>query len=110
MAVSKRETISLDGEWKIRFDESNQGVHERWYLQDERAQHHLWKLISVPSCWEELKENYEGVAWYTRTFVLEEGQKDRYAELAFDAVNYRDYFYDLTNDSTPVSPSNRRST
>jgi len=46
------------------------------------------KLIKVPSCWEEYEEDYEGVAWYGRTFKVPSTWKGKVVMLRFGAVNY----------------------
>ena len=82
-----REIMSLDGLWQIIFDPKNKGKCERWFekkifdLQEKRS-------IKVPSCWEEIEEDYEDVAWYGRTFKVPSTWKGKVIMLRFGAVNY----------------------
>ncbi|WP_146403283.1 sugar-binding domain-containing protein [Planctomycetes bacterium CA13] len=45
------------------------------------------RSIDVPSCWEEIEQDYEGVAFYGTRFKTPEQWKDRTVQLQFDAVN-----------------------
>jgi len=46
------------------------------------------EFIDVPACWERFRQDYEGVAWYGRTFAVDEAWRGRSVRLAFGAVNY----------------------
>jgi hypothetical protein len=82
-----RDVQSLDGEWKIAFDPENEGREARWHEQkvfkgvEKRP-------IQVPGCWEEIEEDYEGVATYGRFFKVSEAWEGKTVRLQFDAVNY----------------------
>lgn len=88
---TSRVSIALDGIWDIRFDADNRGKEQGWYSTEALA----WEesadgAIEVPSCWEELRPGYDGVAWYHRRFSPEPGSRrpgDRFT-LRFGAVNY----------------------
>jgi len=80
-------TISLNGDWSIVFDDVNEGVEKKWYLNEEFNKLQS-KTIEVPSCWEETEENYEGVGFYTRQFDIPAEWDGKIVKVNFDAVNY----------------------
>jgi len=82
-----RETQSLDGKWGIVFDEANEGRTAKWHLQENFKALNV-RDIEVPSCWEEVEQDYEGVAFYGTTFDVSGDWKDKTVRLQFDAVNY----------------------
>ncbi len=86
-AQAEKKTISLNGTWNIVFDDANEGVGEKWYLNTEFEKLHS-KAIEVPSCWEETEKNYEGVGFYSRKFNVPIEWEDKIVEVDFDAVNY----------------------
>jgi hypothetical protein len=80
--------LSLDGQWEIVFDPENIGREAGWHeaatfggLEDIRE-------IPVPSAWELIEQDYEGVAFYHRTFEVPEDWDGKIIRLQFDAVNY----------------------
>ncbi len=85
----KEDTISLDGTWEIIFDDKNQGVKEKWFLDENFSKSDLVKEISVPSCWEQFEKNYEGAGIYRKKFTAPKGWEGKVVELAFEAVNYK---------------------
>jgi beta-galactosidase len=82
-----REVQSLDGKWDIVFDPGNGGREARWHTQ-KVFQRLEKREIKVPSCWEEIEQDYEGVATYGKTFQVSKDWKGRTVRLQFDAVNY----------------------
>ena len=42
----------------------------------------------MPSCWEEIEQDYEGVAFYGRRFSVPESWQSKTVRLHFDAVNF----------------------
>ncbi|TLX78226.1 hypothetical protein E9993_00670 [Labilibacter sediminis] len=86
-AQKDENTISLNGIWNIVFDDANEGVENKWYLNEEFSKL-PGKSIEVPSCWEETQENYEGVGFYTRKFNIPASWEGKIVEVDFDAVNY----------------------
>jgi hypothetical protein len=82
-----RDVQSLDGEWRIVFDPANEGRAAKWH-QQEVFQSLETRAIQVPSCWEEIEQDYEGVATYGKTFEVSGNWKGRTVRLQFDAVNY----------------------
>lgn len=82
-----KETQSLDGTWQIVFDPANEGRAHKWTTQ-EVFQSLDARAIEVPSCWEEIEQDYEGVATYGKTFRVPPGWEGKTVRLQFDAVNY----------------------
>ncbi|NOR74396.1 MAG: hypothetical protein GQ525_04485, partial [Draconibacterium sp.] len=80
--------LSLDGNWEIIFDDNNEGVEGEWHLNKNYDAHSGIKEIEVPSCWEEFKKDYEGVAFYRKKFTIPESCEGQILELKFDASNY----------------------
>ena len=86
---SERECISLDGAWKIAFDENNKSRNETWYMPKSFSDLEYLESIDVPSCWETIRKDYEGVAVYGKKFKVPSEWKNKAIRLHFDAVNYR---------------------
>ncbi|MBC8871794.1 MAG: hypothetical protein H8E44_20390 [Planctomycetes bacterium] len=83
-----RQHLSLDGAWEIVFDPGNIGREADWHLETVFAARDDRREIRVPSCWEEIEQDYEGVALYGRRFAVPEHWKGKAVRLQFDAVNY----------------------
>ena len=81
--------ISLDGTWEIIFDDKNEGIQNDWILDENFKKQKSIKKIEVPSCWEEIEKDYEGVGIYRTKFNIPKEWKDRIIELEFEAVNYK---------------------
>ena len=82
-------TFSLNGTWDIIFDNNNEGVKKKWYLDKNFEKHDSKKSIKVPSCWEETEKNYEGAGIYRTKFTIPKSWKDKIIHLNFEAVNYK---------------------
>ena len=84
-----KQTHSLDGTWQVIYDHDNKGrtlnlqQRENFYAREDVEQ------ITVPACLEEFKQDYEGVAWYGKTFTLPSDWQEKTIRLHFGAVNYR---------------------
>ena len=84
-----KQTHSLDGTWQVIYDHDNKGRtlklqhRENFYACTDLEQ------ITVPACLEEFKQDYEGVAWYGKTFTLPSNWQNKTIRLHFEAVNYR---------------------
>ncbi len=87
--VAERSEMSLDGTWQIAFDEANQSRTETWYLPSSFSKLESVESIDVPSCWETIRQDYEGISVYGRFFTVPSEWKDRAIRLQFDAVNFR---------------------
>ncbi len=82
-------SLSLDGEWQILFDRDNVGREAEWFLAEAFASRLEVRPIVVPSAWELVEQDYEGVAFYRRSFEVPGDWDGRVVRLQFDAVNYR---------------------
>jgi len=80
--------LSLDGTWDIIFDHKNEGKEGLWHTDNAFEKYPSKQEISVPGCWEEVEQDYEGVAFYRRKFTIPGDWEGKAAELTFDAVNY----------------------
>ncbi len=79
-----REVRSLNGTWRIAFDGNDIGKQEHWYEEfPTRAE-----PIPVPSVWNTIRPNYQGVAWYQKSFTAPPGWQGRSVRIRFGAVNY----------------------
>ncbi len=79
---------SLNGTWDIIFDHENEGREAGWFQDDVFSKCASIRQIQVPSAWELIEEDYEGVAFYRHTFTVPENWKGKIVRLHFDAVNY----------------------
>ncbi len=82
-------TFSLDGSWQVIFDHDNKGRTLHWQHRENFHSYHNIEQITVPACLEEFKQDYEGVAWYGKTFSLPADWNGKTIRLHFEAVNYR---------------------
>ncbi len=83
-----RQVQSLDGTWQIVFDRHNEGREQGWVRKENFPQKQK-RDITVPSCWELAEKDYEGAAFYYRTFTLPAAWEGKVIRLRFDAVNFR---------------------
>jgi len=86
--AAARELQSLDGTWQIVFDPDNEGREKQW-VRGEHFSKARQRDITVPGCWELTEKDYEGVAFYRRTFRVPASWKGKVVRLQFDAVNFR---------------------
>ena len=87
-AQNENSEFSLNGEWEIIFDHNNEGKSQKWYYNQNFEKHSDKKPITVPSCWEEMEQNYEGVAFYRKKFFIPKDWNGKLININFDAVNY----------------------
>ncbi len=82
---------SLNGTWKFKLDPDDTGEKENW--QNQRQFDKSWKDTAVPSNYntsESRHTEYEGIAWYARTFSGKPGhERDEFVRLAFRGVLLR---------------------
>ena len=83
------QSMSLDGTWQILFDPDNKGREAGWHRDKTFSSMAGQRTIDVPSCWELTEKDYEGVAFYRRTFKVPANWKGKVIRLHFDAVNFR---------------------
>lgn len=80
--------LSLDGKWEIVFDDQNEGRSREWFLNDNFKALENRQKISVPIAWETIKKDYEGVAFYRKSFKVPADWKGKVVRMHFGAVNY----------------------
>jgi beta-galactosidase len=83
-----RHIQSLDGVWQIVFDAKQEGRAGGWTRVDQFPSARQ-REIAVPSCWELTEKDYEGVAYYRRTFRVPAEWEGKIVRLHFGAVNFR---------------------
>lgn len=88
LAASSPVEMSLNGAWEIVFDHDNVGREHKWHTDKVFGALDNRREISVPSAWELMEQDYEGVAFYRRTFAVPEDWAGKIARIRFDAVNY----------------------
>ncbi|MCU0914934.1 MAG: hypothetical protein MUC88_10270, partial [Planctomycetes bacterium] len=88
VSAGVRDVQSLDGIWQIVFDRTNEGGAKQW-VRERSFPREQQREIAVPSCWEEIEKDYEGVAYYRRTFKVPNNWQGKVVRLQFDAVNFR---------------------
>jgi beta-galactosidase len=81
-------SLDLNDKWEIIFDHNNEGINDEWYLQDKFDQAGEIKSINVPSAWETIEKDYEGVAFYRKRFEVPSEWKNKVIRIHFEAVNY----------------------
>lgn len=80
--------LSLNGQWDIIFDEKNEGREAEWMNSNIFEQQAEKEKIEVPAAWERYKKDYEGVAFYRKSFEVPKDWEGKVIRLQFDAVNY----------------------
>ncbi len=86
---SVQNQMSLNGTWEILFDSENAGQKGKWYLDENFNLQPEIRRIEVPSCWEEIEEDYEGVAFYRKKFIVSDSWSDKIIDINFKASNYK---------------------
>ena len=87
--VERRQSRTLDGSWTVIFDDANVGRELHWERADRFDAWPEREQVAVPSCLEEYRLDYQGVAWYGRRFATPSEWAGCPMLLQFDAVNYR---------------------
>lgn len=85
-----RRSVSLDGTWRFRLDANGRGDSEGWHAADLARDD--WTPVAVPGTFnpaESEHTSYLGVAWYARSFALEEPGDGMRARLAFAGLLLR---------------------
>lgn len=81
-------SLSLSGEWHFAVDPDEVGENKGWAAPDFGDSG--WAVVTVPHAWGVMEEHadYDGVAWYRRTFALPAKAQDAHLRLHFGAVFY----------------------
>ncbi|MCP4310878.1 MAG: hypothetical protein GY790_06410 [Bacteroidetes bacterium] len=88
-AHGQTQEISLNGPWEIIFDHQNEGRSQRLHTEQGFERHSGKRVITIPSCWEEIEQDYEGVAYYRKKFTIPASWEGKLVYVNFDAVNYK---------------------
>ena len=88
LAVVQPQEIDLDGSWRFQVDPTNEGEKAGWAGADFDDKG--WVEVVVPHTWGTMPQyaNYEGVAWYRRSFTVPTELHGAHLCLQFDAVFY----------------------
>jgi beta-glucuronidase len=80
--------IPLSGEWRFSIDKDQAGEKQGW--ADPAFDDLSWATVSVPHTWNVMPDysEYEGLAWYRRTFTIPAESRDAHLRLRFEAVFY----------------------
>src|SRR5919198_3726234 len=80
--------MPLSGEWRFAIDQNQTGEKQDWMNSafDDSA----WATVNVPHTWNVMPEysDYEGIAWYRRTFTTPSDSQNAHLRLKFEAVFY----------------------
>lgn len=78
--------IDLDGPWQFRIDPAKAGESQGWSQSIPVGT----ETVRVPHTWNIGKyDDYEGTAWYFRTFEAPEALRNQHVELHFGATFYK---------------------
>ena len=82
------DSLPLSGKWRFAVDPGVVGEDEGW--AEPSFDDSGWMVVSVPHTWGTMEKhaNYDGIAWYRRSFALPVDAKDAHLRLRFDAVFY----------------------
>ncbi len=88
-AATWRDALSLNGEWRIKFDEAGDAQYGSWQETDFADQD--WKRVAVPHTWSTMagRETYRGEAWYRRSFRVPPAFQGKSVALKFQCVANR---------------------
>lgn len=88
ISVIEQTSVPLTGEWRFSVDDEKIGEQQGW--ADSSIQDSSWMPVTVPHTWNVMPEysEYEGIAWYRRTFTVSESAENAHLRLRFEAVFY----------------------
>ena len=88
ISVMKSTSIPLSGEWSFSVDKEQVGEVQGWTSPDLDSS--SWITVTVPHTWNVMPEysDFEGFAWYRRTFVAPAEAQAGHLRLRFEAVFY----------------------
>lgn len=82
--------VDLNPDWRFHLDPDKSGEAEGW-LQQVPADA---ELVSLPHTWSAGKySNYQGTAWYFKTFPRSAGWKGQHVEIHFGATFYKSHIW-----------------
>ncbi len=116
LLTNATERVDLNGDWRFRTDPKSEGGKQGW----NKSVPDGTEMVRVPHTWNIGKyDDYEGVAWYFRTFDAPTLRSARHLELHFGATFYKsrvwvngteagshegghtEYFFDITKLVNP---------
>ena len=78
--------VDLDGRWQFQIDPRREGVAQGWSTTAPGTA----ETVSVPHTWNiGTYDDYEGTAWYFKSFEFPDELRARHVELNFGATFYR---------------------
>lgn len=78
--------IDLNGEWQFKTDPAQQGQQQGWPSQMPAGT----ETVRVPHTWNIGKyEDFEGTAWYFKTFTVPDELRGKHVEVHFGATFYK---------------------
>jgi beta-glucuronidase len=78
--------VTLDGDWQFKTDPAREGEARGWWREPPGAV----ETVRVPHTWNVGRhEDFEGTAWYFKTFEAPDGLRGRRVELNFGATFYK---------------------
>ena len=84
--VRSATNLDLDGPWRFRIDPVHEGLARGW----SKALPSDVETVEAPHTWNIGKyDDYEGTAWYFKTFALPDDFRAKHIELNFGATFYR---------------------
>ena len=90
--VRENNWINLNGKWDFTFDDSNVGLKEKWFKEENIRK--FDRTIIVPFCFQSKLSGIEDtsfhdVIWYRREFTISPQSLKKKVLLHFGAVDYR---------------------
>ena len=84
--AQESKTISLNGDWSFKIDPEYVGIASGFDKLDVNTS--CWEKMEVPGNWNLHNQysEYSGDAWYTRTFKVDNSQKNQLVRLVFESV------------------------
>ncbi|MDA1190275.1 MAG: hypothetical protein O3A46_01175 [Candidatus Poribacteria bacterium] len=85
----REQWLNLNGIWEFEFDPNDIGLTEGW----QSGNRHFSREIAVPFPWESSysgieQPDYQGIAWYKRTFTVPDEWRTHRVHLKFGAVDW----------------------
>jgi beta-glucuronidase len=82
------QSIPFTGEWRFSIDQDKVGEEQEWFSAS--FDDSTWTIVNVPHTWNVMPEylDYEGFAWYRRTFTAPVESENAHLRLRFEAVFY----------------------
>ena len=78
--------VDLDGQWQFRIDPSREGETQGWSKSIPSGT----ETVRVPHTWNIGKyDDYEGTAWYFKTFEWPDEWRTKHVELHYGATFYK---------------------